>query len=303
MLSEAYPIDPEAVKSFLYSVLSCRIESKAIDWLDTKRIQIADGNKASTFFMAFSALPRFVGKADLPWTQEELRTAENLKTGWFPQDWSSDQAARALLILSLPFEDREYYLKTLQQLFEAADVAELVALYQCLPLLAYPKDHILRAAEGIRSNMSSVFDAVALRNPYPSEYLEEEAWNQIILKAVFIGRPLNPIIGLEERANPELARILTDYVHERWSAGRTVSPEIWRLIGPFAGLANLEDLSTVFSAKQALMQQAAALALFHCPLPQARKLLESQPGLLTAIEKGSISWDFITEQWQMNQES
>jgi len=288
MSSEAYQTDLDQVIAFLYSSLSRNIDPKALAWLDTKRIQIGGG--PGQFFMAFSAAPRFVGKADLDWSSKELKTADNLRSGWNPYHWSRDQTARTLLLLSLPVDNVEGYLKTLDQVFAAADVAELVALYQSLPLLPYPEQHRLRAAEGIRSNMSTVFDAVALRNPYPSEYFEEQAWNQVILKAVFIGSPLHLIIGLEQRANAELARMLIDYVHERWAADRQVTPELWRLVGPFADPQMLEDLSKVLAGSQPMQQQAAALALSQCPLPQARKLLGRHPDLLSAIENGSLTW-------------
>ena len=65
----------------------------------------------------------------------------------------------------------------------------------------------------------------------------------MVLKALFVETTLAPIVGLDERANPELARILRDYAHERWAAGRPVSPELWRCVGPFAtDAAALDDL-------------------------------------------------------------
>lgn len=65
----------------------------------------------------------------------------------------------------------------------------------------------------------------------------------MVLKALFIGSRLAPIKGLDERANPELAQILREYAHERWSAGRPVNPELWRCVGPFATSADaLADL-------------------------------------------------------------
>lgn len=297
----AYQIDHHEVLTFLQRALADRIDVQALEWLDAKRTQIPGAKGPSVFFMAFSAVPRYVGKADLPWSSEELERAETLRKSWTPQHWSCDQAARTLLLLSLPVEDRERYLKTLNQLFQAADCAELVALYQSLPLMAYPEQHVLRAAEGIRSNMTTVFDAVALRNPYPCDHLKEEAWNQLILKAVFIGSPLHPIIGLDQRSNPELARMLIDYAHERWAAGRTVTPEIWRLIGPHADAPMLEDLSRILTDAQPQLQEAAALALSQCSLPQARTRLESQPILLSAIDEGSLSWEAFNEKWLIDQ--
>jgi len=287
--------DLNQVIAFLYSSLSRNIDSKALAWLDTKRLQIRNGATNGQFFMAFSAAPRFVEKAEIDWSAKELKIANMLRSGWNPCHWSSGQTARTLLLLSLPVNSIAEYLKTLNQVFEAADVAELVALYQSLPLLPYPEQHRLRAAEGIRSNMTTVFDAVALRNPYPSEYFEDQAWNQVILKAVFIGSPLHPIIGLEQRANAELARMLIDYVHERWAASREVTPELWRLVGPFADPHMLEDLSKVLANSQTKLQQAAALAFSQCPLPQARNILERHPDLLSAIDNGSLSWKTFNE--------
>ena len=118
------------------------------------------------------------------------------------------------------------------QLCRTADVAEAIAFYRGLPL--YPDPPLLeaQAAEGTRTNMRAVFEAVAHRSPYPKEQFAENRWNHMVLKALFVGSALHPIQGLDERANPALARMLCDYAHERWAAGRPVSPELWRCVGP-----------------------------------------------------------------------
>ena len=90
--------------------------------------------------------------------------------------------------------------------------------------------------------MRVVFEAVAHRNPYPAEHFAEPAWNQLVLKALFVGSPLDPIVGLDARRNPTLARMLCDYAHERWAASRPVSPELWRCVGPFATGPMLDGL-------------------------------------------------------------
>ena len=97
--------------------------------------------------------------------------------------------------------------------------SELVAFYRGLPLYPDQPRYVARATEGLRTNMKSVFEAVAHRNPYPSEQFPEAAWNQMVLKALFVGSPLWPIVGTgPARATPTLARMLCDYAHERWAA-------------------------------------------------------------------------------------
>ncbi|BAZ13858.1 hypothetical protein NIES4071_56980 [Calothrix sp. NIES-4071] len=218
------------VANLLQSWLAARVSTEAFNWLETKCNAVSTGAPVSIFYAAFSAVPRYTGKQDLNLTSEELDAALNIHKGWYPNNWSVDQAARTILVLSFPSNNQKQYLQTLEQLFNAADVGELVALYQALPLLPYPGRLQKRAAEGVRSNMTAVFNAVALDNPYPSEYFDNQAWNQMVLKALFVGSPLSQIRGLEQRVNPQLTQMLTDYASERHAANRTVAPELWQLL-------------------------------------------------------------------------
>jgi len=130
-----------------------------------------------------------------------------------------------------------------------------------------------RAREGVRSAMTPVFEAVAHRNPYPRDMFDEDGWNHMVLKALFIGSTLDPIQGLDARANADLAVMLVDYAHERWAAGRPVSPELWRCVGPFADARALDALGHVLDTGEPRERLAAALALRACPDPQARETL------------------------------
>ena len=89
-----------------------------------------------------------------------------------------------------------------------------------LKALPYPDELTARAAEGIRTNITDVFNAVALRNPFPADFFDDDAWNQVILKTLFVGSPVYLIQGVDKRRNEPLARMLVEYAHERWSAGR-----------------------------------------------------------------------------------
>ena len=60
-----------------------------------------------------------------------------------------------------------------------------------------------------------------------------------MLKALFVDAALHPIVGLDARANPTLARMLLDFADERRAAGRPVPAELWRCTLPFATPARL----------------------------------------------------------------
>lgn len=297
-MSSSVHVDLTSIIDLLHCWLSRCVAPGGITWLDEKQEQIALGTNGRVLFSAFSAVPRYTGKKDLELTKEDLQAAEAIRKGWFPGHWSVEQAGRTILLLAFPQEEAEKYLASLEQLFTAADVGELVALYQSLPILPYPEQHLARAAEGIRSNMTAVFNAVALRNPYPADYFNQPAWNQMILKAVFVGSPLYLIWGLDRRANPELARMLVDYAHERWAAKRTVTPELWRLVAPFANADIIADLEKVLNEPDVAQQQAAALACSQSPSPQVQALLESRLDLQSLIQTGHLTWNsFIQEQF------
>jgi len=62
--------------------------------------------------------------------------------------------------------------------------------------------------------------AIACHNPYPFDHFDEDAWNQMVVKCVFNGVPIETIVGLQERRNPEAVQMLRDLVSERHAAGR-----------------------------------------------------------------------------------
>lgn len=221
------------VVNLLFKWLENRASQEGLFWLKQKTSEIANGALERILFTSYSAVPRYLGKEKLNLSKEELQQAAEVFAGWQPFNWTIDQVGRSLLLLSLPSEDGDAYVTTLNKITAVADVGEAIAFYQSLPLLPHPEKFKLRAAEGIRTNMSSVFNAVAHYNPYPAKYLDDLAWNQMVLKALFIGTSLHPIYGLKDRNNPQLSQMLIDYACERLAANRTVSSELWELVMAF----------------------------------------------------------------------
>jgi hypothetical protein len=281
---------PPKAAALLRDWLSRSLAPGALAWLDDACAEVATGAPERGFFLSYGTAVHRCGKAGLELTAHDLEEAEALRPGWHPSDWSREQAARALLVLALPVLDEHGYDGTLMRLQETADVGEAAALCRALPILPNPRIHRRRAELGLRSNMTGVFEAVACRNPYPADWLEEPAWNQMVLKAIFVGSRLHRITGLDRRANPALSRMLADYAHERWSAGRPVDPELWRVVGPHADSEAVADLGRVLREGDEREKRAAALALWACPAEGAAELLMEAPELEQAARDGNLTW-------------
>ena len=272
--------------------LSRQLPADATAWLEKSAGQIRSSGKDADVYLAVSLVTRKVGKADLALSETDLRDANAARPGWDPRGWSADQAARVLLVLALQ-QDPSRFARVLELLCNSADVSELVAFYRGLPLYPDQPRYVARATEGLRTNIKAAFEAIALRNPYPSEQFPEGAWNQMVLKALFVGSALWPIVGLDRRANAELARMLRDYAHERWAAGRPVSPELWRCVGPHAIGAALNDLERVLKEGTEPERRAAALALRASPDPGATPLLQRDAVLAKAVAGGELTWERV----------
>ena len=197
--------------ALLSDILQKRLDPTAWSWLKEQADAIAQNHDRKQLGIAFSSVVRHLGKdgkKDLALSEQELTAADTLCPGWKPLHWSQDIAARSLLVLMIPHGDTQAYQISLDTLFQAADLNESIALYNSIPLLPMAQSHIQRACEGLRSNVQEVFTAIAHNSPFPHLHFPEGNWNQMILKALFIDVTLDPIIGLDDRCNDDLTRML-----------------------------------------------------------------------------------------------
>ena len=286
----------ERAKAYLLSLLSGE-EYKEIEWLQHQKKKIEGDPSGRSLFMAFNQASRYFEKKLNRLNKGDLGEVDRIVPGLRPDTWNQLQTARIYLLLHFPGKDVEHFLYTLDRLMESADMHEQEAIYAALPLLPYPENLKLRAAEGLRTNITSVFDSIALNNPYPANYLDEQAWNQMIIKSFFLQRPIYQIVDADRRANENLTKILVDYAHERWAAGREVMPELWRFVGPFLTEDYLKDIQKVVDSGEALEKEAVLLACSRSELPAAQERLEAHPEVKSKIEKGEINWEAIGERF------
>lgn len=282
---------------FLTGLLQKDTEPKSLDWLKIQTEKIRTTGIPSQFFLAFSQASRFFKKELLNVLESDRSQAKTLVSGFEPTFWNSLQTARTILMLSFP-QEKEKWFNAINQLFETGDMYEQQALYAALPLMPFQEDLLPRAVDGCRTNMTLIFDAIALNNPFPAKYFPEPNWNQLVLKSIFMQRPLYRIQKLDERRNPALADIASDFAHERWAAGRSVMPELWRLVVPFINEKFLGDLKRVVESEDQMAVEAGLLALYQCKSEVAKQLLQSRCEEVMAIEYSEITWEKIGADFQ-----
>jgi hypothetical protein len=246
-----------------------RTSEPGISWFRSAIKDVVGAATERPLGVAIGLTPRRLGKADLALPTSELARADKLRAGLDLSDWSVDQLARVALMAASHKGDDFAFAARFDSFCATAEINELIALCRGLPV--YPGANLIepRAREAVRSGMKPVFEAVAHRNPYPRETFAEDAWNQMVVKAFFIGSTLWPIQGLDERANPRLARMLVGLAQERWAAQRPVSGEVWRCVAPHADDEGVAALAHGWNAGNDKERLAIALALQQTPNLQA----------------------------------
>lgn len=178
----------------------------------------------------FSSLSRILPKKAVELLDADREALQLIVPGFQMRAWDTHRLARMLLLLNLRDLMEADYVQVLNHLFDYADISEMVALYSSLIVLEYPDHWKSVCVEGIRMNIGLVHEAIMYDNPYPFFYLDNAAWNQLILKAIFNDMQLAYIVGIYARMNEPLISALLDYVAEREAAGRTVSLPVRELL-------------------------------------------------------------------------
>ena len=211
----------------LILLIHSKLSNKELVWLKSKTEVLSNTEKSHKFKTFFSLTVRFISPDIVLWTNDELEILEQVYPGFGRSSWTKQDLARTALMMSLHSGINE---PILLSFFEIAEMKEQIALYKGLYFLENASVFSKQVAEGIRTNMSNVFDAIASGNPFAQSYLSEEAWNQMILKSFLMDRTLYQVQYVDRGKNEKLANMLQDYVKERWAAGRQVSLDIWRMI-------------------------------------------------------------------------
>jgi hypothetical protein len=245
---------PQAI-DVLHAWLQSRLASVAFAWFDTELRGLQTKPEQARWFKALGMAPRKLGKADLQPTALELQAAQSLRQGLDPTEWSVDQTARMAFTLAFYQGDEAGFVQQMGMLVDTSEINELLAIFKGFALFPHPQALEPKAREAIRSTMRPVYEAMSHRNPYPLEFFDEAAWNQMIVKAFFLDSSIWQIQGIDQRYNADLSVMLILLVQERWAAGRFIAPEIWRCAVPHANADGVAVILQALAGKGAEREQ------------------------------------------------
>ena len=281
------------VKKAITAIIRRNVAPDVFDWLQQKAALIQQEQGGTQLNLAFAAAPRKTGRQLIEVTEDERKIIEKIHEDFTVAGWTIDKLTRLWLLLQTDSSDMNVYCSKIENLFKAPEMNELAALYSSLIFFDYPQYWLRQCAEGIRSNIGIVLEAIMYNNPYPCKYLDDLAWNQLVLKAFFTDKDVKRITGLDQRVNKELALILIDYANERWAAHRKVNPQLWRLVAKFIDESNFANIEKAFKSIDITEKHAAALACFSSRYLPAKNLLESNPQLKTDIVENKLNWNTL----------
>jgi len=274
------------------------LTEKEWQWLSGQVHQIAVDPRPQLVAKIFTAMPRHLRSIDKTAAvsmEEPLAGPSGLRLP--VKGWPVVRVARAWTLTGIPAQDRSAYISLIERLFQYGEMEELVALYAALPLYHYPEAWQARCTEGVRSNIGPVRQAVMLHNPYPSRFLEEGAWNQLVLKAFFTDEYIPDIIGVRERNNLRLAQALVDYAYERHAAKREIDPMLWVLVTEFLDERAFGLMKRVFSATQSVSERKAiSYAFKNSAFGPAVEFFGITPLMQELAEDKGMPW----EGWVLN---
>jgi len=220
-------VTPAAI-DLLRNWLARTLDVERMRWLDTAIKGQCHGADECQLGIALGLVGRRIGRGDLLLSAVDLAAAQALRSHWHPEMWGTDEAARVMLVLATWTGNEESFAARVERQCITGELNEHVACLKGFAVFPAPSRLLKHAREAARSSNQAVFEAIACQNPYPADYFDEAAYNQMVIKVLFSGLPIGTIVGLHERRNDDLVRMVGDLVSERRAARRPVPDSVQR---------------------------------------------------------------------------
>jgi hypothetical protein len=258
-MSINHPVN-SAARDTLYKLAVGATDAAGQQWLDRAvtdvRSAVSIVDVEATLLRVFPAALRRLGAQPMTSAAPVIETEDGTVR---LRAWSPGDSGRACLLLEAQRHDDDPSL--IASVYRAGDEGERKSIARALSVLAIGGKLKPLALQSGRTNNVDMFAALALDSPYPAAHYTDHEFNQLVLKALFVGLPLASMVGLAARANADLSRMCEDYVGERSAAGRAVPADIWLALAPYASASGLQLLGTYLEHNDESQRYYAALAM------------------------------------------
>lgn len=277
----------------LSKIIDSNLDSITKNWLSDKITIVTDAKSTKDLYLTYSLI---ASKITIDKDFDISNIEDDLKEYIQIQNGNIRQIARMYLLIKVLEVDEDFFCSKVANIIEVADTSELQTFLKFLVLLPNAEKYKMVAVDALRTNISTVFNALAYNNPYPGIYFDDQQWNQMFLKTAFMQGDLSAISDIDKRANKDLARIISDYAHERWAAGRDIDPDFWRPVAKFIGAELLGDMERLLKSENTIENRAGALCCYYSENQDARNLLVEHQKKIQQIENAALSWETIKEE-------
>jgi HEAT repeats len=249
--------------------LAPRVPAAGLAWLDAAIAAARQGDREAVA-SAFPALGRRLGR-------ERLGSTASLPAGAGDRPvplraWRLDDAGRVALLCAFAGDAAALA----RELYLSGDLRERAGALRGLAVVGRGAVGLEPVRDALRVAAVELVEAAVADNPYTSAVLPDEEFRRAVLKAVFLGIPIDRVDRVEERADAELSRLLLSYVTEREVAGRPVPPDLWQVVAlnPPSGL--VAKLCGYLEHPAEAHRAGAALGLARAGDRRARPFLEDR---------------------------
>ena len=273
-------------------ILEKNLTEAEFQWIRNNVDSILRTRETSKLYLLYSLLGSRIAIDPINFDTDGLPEATYL----LGQNINKRELSRLYLLIEALETDFEYFSAKVAKIIELADTTELITFLKYLVLLPQADYFKSTAVEALRTNITPVFEAISMRNPYPSAYFDDQQWNQMYLKAAFMQLDLAAIVDVDERSNADLARIISDYAHERWAASRQIDAMIWRPVSKFMNEVLLTDMKRLLDSNDPSENKAGALCCFYSEDDVALSMLsDKRPDIMKQIEQSNLDWNNIND--------
>ena len=259
-------------------------------WLDTAIAKLEQSTDLQNDLSLYSAM------AKRKFANQTVNESVSVMTAEFGtvsfEGWSLGDISRVLLILHAINLSKVNEISVIETCYRQGDESERISITKGLMFFKNPAALKEIALESGRTNSKIMLAALALNNYYPQYHYTDHEFNQMVLKCLFVGIPIEHVLGLPNRANKDLSRMCEDYIRERQSAYRKLPEDIWLAVAPFGsdGCINLMMEFAQNDDDRERYYATIALAKYHSSNPKIQQLFqgriktESNPHILGIVQ-------------------